>query len=94
MLEIYTGGDVEIVERRANNLRLGSGARLGHGVALGVRNQPHTFTLYIKLPAIADDPAWPDVSVRQRERRRERIRTLIELEKPAHVTYTLELEEV
>ena len=94
LLEIYTGGDVEIVERRANNLRLGSGARLGHGVALGVRNQPHTFTLYIKLPAIADDPAWPDVSVRQRERRRERIRTLIELEKPAHVTYTLELEEV
>jgi hypothetical protein len=81
------------VERRANNLRLGNNARLGHGVALGLRNQPHTFTLSIKLPPIADDPLYPAVSERQRERRRERIRTLVELEKPAHVTYTLEIDE-
>ncbi len=93
LLEIYSGGQVQIVERRANNLRLGKSARLGHGVALGVRNQPHTFTLYIKLPPIPEDPAAPQLAERQRNRRRERIRALIELEKPAHVTYTLDVEE-
>lgn len=93
LLEIYTGGTVQIVERRANNLRLGSSARLGQGVALGVRNQPHTFTLYIKLPPIVTDPDFPAVAERQRARRRERLHTLVELEKPAHVTYTLEVDE-
>ena len=93
LLQIYTGGEVQIVERRANNLRLGKSARLGHGVALGVRNQPHTFTLYIKLPPIPDDPIAPQVSERQRIRRRERIHALVELEKPAHVTYTLDVDE-
>lgn len=94
LLQLYTGAPVRIVERRANNFRLGSGARLGQGVALGARNQPHSFSVSVRLPMLAEDPARPGWAEKQRERRRERIRTLIEDEKPAHVTYTLEIDEI
>ncbi len=94
LLELYTGGTVVITERRANNLRLGSTARLGQGVALGSRNQPHTFGVQVRLPPIDAGRLPPESSVaHERERRRERIRALLELEKPAHVTYTLDIDD-
>lgn len=81
-LEIYTGGEVYIIEQRAENFCLGSGARLGPGIALGRNNHPHTFTVMLRLPEEeAGNPAWiADIC------------SLIETEKPAHTAYTLNVE--
>jgi hypothetical protein len=49
-LEIYTGGQVEIVERRAANFVLGAGASLGNEIALGTKNQPNTVLIHLEVP--------------------------------------------
>jgi phage tail-like protein len=51
-LEIYTGEQAEIIERRSKNFILGAEAKLGLGVALGRGNRPHTFTVMLRLPPI------------------------------------------
>lgn len=81
-LEIYTGGEVHIIEQRAENFRLGTGAKLGPGIALGRDNHPHTFTVMLRLPEEdTRNPAWiADICA------------LIEAEKPAHTAYTLNIE--
>jgi phage tail-like protein len=88
-LEIYTGQQAEIVERRARNFSLGSEARLGPGVALGQANQPHTFTVTLRLPEIK--AANEKERERQEEIRRRTIISIIEKQKPAHTIYTLNL---
>ncbi len=97
-LEIYTGGTVEIVERRARNLRLGPGARLGVGVAMGTGNVPHSCTVRIDLSPIpyVDAQGRPRTSAEVavlEQQRLHTIRTIIDHEKPAHVSYTLEIRE-
>jgi phage tail-like protein len=82
-LEIYAGQPPQIIEHRANDFRLGSGARLGPSIALGKRNQPHTFSVTLRLPPIE--------AAADAERRRT-IETIIESEKPAHTRYTLNIE--
>ncbi|MFO7583570.1 MAG: phage tail protein [Anaerolineales bacterium] len=49
-LEIYTGGQVEIVERRAANFVLGVSASLGNEIALGTKNQPNTVLIRLDIP--------------------------------------------
>jgi phage tail-like protein len=85
-LEIYTGARPQIVEHRAHNFCLGREARLGPGIALGRGNEPHTFTVALRLPPI---DAAEDGDERARRRR---IETIIEAEKPAHTGYTLRIE--
>lgn len=91
-LEIYTGGQVEIIEHRARNLRLGPDARLGPGIALGRTNVPHTFTVKLRLPPLSEGADDRERARKALERRRA-IETLIESEKPAHTAYTLVIEE-
>ncbi len=95
-LEIYTGGQVQIIEHRANDFRLGPEARLGPGVALGTGNRPHTFTVILRLPPLPA-PAGED-GEEERARleldRRRAIEAIIETEKPAHTDYTLRIETV
>ncbi len=83
-LEIYTGGEIQIIERKADNLRLGRTAKLGDARALGTQNRPHTFTVIVRLSSPPHDTTdW------------ERILTqLIDGEKPAHTTYTLQIEPI
>jgi len=91
-LEIYTGEWAEVIEHRANDLRLGPEARLGPGVALGKGNWPHTFTVVLRLSPIsvpADDEG--ERARRELERRRT-LEAIIEAEKPAHTGYTLHIE--
>jgi phage tail-like protein len=85
-LEIYTGGKAQIVEHRAMDFVLGAQGRLGHGVAFGRGNRPHAFTVNLSLPAegSAGDP-------RQEARYRRVIEEIIEAEKPAHTSYTLNI---
>ena len=87
-LKIYTGARPQIVEHRAHNFRLGREARLGPAIALGRGNEPHTFTVVLRLP-----PAGAGEDSDERARRR-RIEAIIEAEKPAHAGYTLRIEEV
>jgi phage tail-like protein len=95
-LEIFTGHPVEIGERRAKDFRLGKGARLGAGVALGTGNVPHTFTVRVRLeplrPTTDDGKKLSKEELERLEQRRRRaIESIIESEKPAHTSYTLEI---
>ena len=98
-LEILTREPVEIVERRAKNLTLGKSARLGIGVALGTANQPHMFTVRLRLrplpaPAGLEGDAAASALVRQEKKRRDLIEQIIEAGKPAHTRYKLEITPV
>ncbi len=88
-LEIYTGQKPQIVEHRANNLRLGIGARLATSVALGQRNIPHTFTVTLSLPPV--QAATSQERARKKADRQRMVEAIIEAEKPAHTAYTLQI---
>lgn len=88
-LEIYTGQTPQIIEHRANNLRLGPEARLASSIALGQRNVPHTFTVVLGLPDAEGDTR--DERQRRDAARRRMIDAIISTEKPAHTAYTLEI---
>jgi phage tail-like protein len=92
-LEIYTGGQVQIVEHRANDFRLGPDARLGPGIALGRGNMPHTFTVILYLPSISPSEGDKDEQARRELARRRAIETIIETGKPAHTAYKLVIRE-
>ncbi len=97
MLEIYTGERPMILEHRANNLTLGTSARLGPSIALGQGNVPYTFTVTMRLPPVAapDAPPLSDEDRQRLEAERQRvIESIIESEKPAHTRYTLKIEQV
>ncbi len=95
-LEIYTSGKAQIIEHRAHNFCLGPDARLGPGIALGRDNMPHTFTVILRLPPIAEgeaeDECFQNERARQELERRRAIEAIIETEKPAHTGYTLRIE--
>lgn len=83
-LELYTGGQVEIVEHRAENFTLGAASRLGPRLALGASNVPHTFTITVRLPG--DDLGLSD------EEAHRLLARMIDAEKPAHAAYHLIVE--
>jgi hypothetical protein len=91
-LKIYTGEIPQIIEHRARNLVLGIDARLGPGVALGTQNEPHTFTVILRLPPV--DGVEKEEIVQKEENRRRVIERIIEGEKPAHTAYNLQLESL
>jgi phage tail-like protein len=90
-LEIYTGGEVQILEHRATDFRLGPEARLGLGIALGTGHQPHTFSILLCPPRKALSRLGGDGS-RQELLFRRAIESIIDAEKPAHTSYTLRIE--
>lgn len=89
MLELWTGASVAIIEHRSDNLRLGKNMRLGRGVALGRRNAPHSFTVRVCLPNEAGESQAEHLE--RHERLRPMVEQLIQAEKPAHTTYTIDL---
>jgi phage tail-like protein len=91
-LEIYTGGRADITEHRAKDFRVGPEARLGPGIALGKGNQPHAFTVTMRLPPVASPAGDENERARQEADRRHTIEAIIEAEKPAHTVYTLRVE--
>lgn len=50
-LEMYTGGKVEITERKAHNMTLGGSMGLGDGIALGLDNKPNTVYVSLAVPS-------------------------------------------
>jgi phage tail-like protein len=89
-LEISTGGDVEIVEHRAQNFSLGTDSRLGPGVALGRDNHPHNFTVNVRLESLG--ALGDDERTRRELEQRRQIESIINAEKPAHARYDLQIE--
>ncbi|MBX3054073.1 MAG: hypothetical protein KF753_21545 [Caldilineaceae bacterium] len=85
-LEIYTGGEVLIIEHRAANFVVGNRAELGNSVALGRDNRPHTFTVILRLPADRLTDEQPEMYWQKH------ISEIIDREKPVHTTYTLQIE--
>lgn len=89
-LEIYTGQHAKIIEKVSNNFAIGPGATLGPNIALGRGNMPHTFTVALKIPPLEID----DAAERKRQEaiQRRTIESIIEMQKPGHTLYKLELE--
>jgi phage tail-like protein len=84
-LEIYTTGQVEILERRAANFILGPAARLGNEIALGTANQPNTILIRLRVPRAELERTGYTAETYQR-RISELVRDII----PAHVLYEVE----
>ena len=76
-----------IVEHTARNFRLGPTTLMGPNIALGTSNQPHAFTVILRLPP----GGGPDPAKARQELER-RLAAVIEAEKPAHTVYTLRIE--
>ena len=91
-LEIYTGGEAQIREHRASNFKLGPEARLGPGIALGTQNRPHSFSVLLRVPPVSSAGRDSERAHLELERRR-MVESLIEAEKPAHTTFTLQIEK-
>ena len=49
-LEMYSGGKVEISERKAHNMIIGGAMGLGDGLALGTENKPNTVLVSMTVP--------------------------------------------
>jgi phage tail-like protein len=79
-LRLYTGRTPLIVENFPG-LRVGQDAALGTNTRLGESARPH----WISVTVLTDRPDDVDERI---------VRQIIELEKPAHVGYTLEIREV
>jgi phage tail-like protein len=78
-LRLYAGRPPLIVEN-FDGARLGADARMGANTRIGSPlPRPHT----IHVTVIADDPSQLDERI---------LRQIIELEKPAHVAYTLDVQ--
>lgn len=91
ILSIYTGGEVEIIEHRTQNFVLGANSSLGHTVALGKLNFPHTFTVNLKVdPEEIAGRSGMD-KTQQLENYRQSIEKLIDTQKPAHTAARLNL---
>jgi len=89
-LEIYTGRPVKFVENRAENFHLAQKARLGSTIALGRKNEPHTFTVFVSLPPLQGGTKMD--RAHQETQYRRIIESIIEAEKPAQTSYTLHIE--
>jgi phage tail-like protein len=99
-LHLYTGGEVEIIEHRAQNMLLGPSTRLGLAIALGRYNLPNTFTVRLRVPWVEIQRYANSFPAGRNERAaalslyRRRIETVIEAQKPAHTAFHLELQVV
>jgi phage tail-like protein len=81
-LEIYTTGEVDILEYQAKNFQLGQDSSLGMGIALGTENQPNTISFSLNIPQTELTRTRYSEDVYQ-QKMKEIIRTMV----PAHTVY-------
>lgn len=93
-LTLYSNGEVEIFEHRAQNFVLGPSAPLGRTIALGRTNLPYSFSVRMRvsreeiLRRLGEAQVQPDKLYRQR------LEAIIAAQKPAHTTFDLDLQIV
>jgi phage tail-like protein len=91
-LRIYTGGEVQIIEHRTQNFVMGNKSYLGHTIALGKKNYPHTFTVNLKIPQQEISGFSGLDELHQKIYYQQIVEKLIESQKPAHTAFRLNLE--
>ena len=84
MLELYSGGTVSIVERKAKNMVLGKTTYLGDSLALGTNNKPNTVLVNMTVPA-----SELERTGFTEEKYSKKIRDMIRGIVPAHTVFTL-----
>lgn len=86
-LEMFTGGKVCIVEKRASDFMLGESCKLGVEKALGKGNQPNSVQVDIQIPA--DELNHLKLTAEMYKNKiLDNVRTLV----PAHTAYTVNCE--
>jgi hypothetical protein len=95
-LELYTGAEAHIIEHRAENFVLGQDARMGRRIALGRQNHPHTFSVILRFPVPQPwlDEAGEALMAERLANIRRQVIPIIDDQKPAHTSYTLQIEVV
>ncbi len=93
-LRIYTGGEVEIVEHRAQNLVLSQDSKLGSTSALGQHNYPHTFTVNLRVPSSNLSQVHGQAQVNAEQFYRKNVEAIIATQKPAHTAFGLNLQVI
>jgi len=83
-LEIYTTGNVVIVERRATNFVLGEDASLGMEIALGRDNRPNSVTINLDIPETELEREQYTESIYKKK-----IESLVRGMIPAHVSFQI-----
>ena len=83
-LEIYTGGQVEIKERRARNFVLGPMGNLGVDIALGANNQPNSVQIDLQVP-----PDELERSGYSEDMYRRKMQAIIQSMVPAHTVFDI-----
>jgi phage tail-like protein len=86
-LEIYTSGEVSIIERRARNFVLGQDSTLGIEIALGKENQPNSVSIHIRVSHLELERTQYTAEMYQRKMI-EIVRTQI----PAHIFFEVNCE--
>ncbi len=86
-LEIFTGGEVVIAERRARNFTLGGGSALGVEIALGRENRPNTLSIQLRIPSAELERTRFSAETYQRK-----VSEVARAWIPAHVTYEVQCE--
>jgi phage tail-like protein len=91
-LTLYTHGEVEIVEHRAQNFVLGRSAPLGRTIALGRTNLPHSFSVTVRVGRGELSRRLGEPQPNAERLFRQRLETIIAAQKPAHTTFDLRLQ--
>jgi len=91
-LKLYTQGEVDIIEHRAQNFALGVSAPLGRTVALGTHNFPHTFTVLVRIQRAELMRRLGENLANAEKLYRQRLEAIVEVQKPAHTTFDLHLQ--
>lgn len=86
-LEIYTGGEILITEKRARNFILGQDSSLGFEIALGQQNQPNSVLLLIRVPALELERTNLTADMYQRK-----MVEIVRTQMPAHIFFEVTCE--
>jgi len=86
-LEIYTAGEVTVLERRARNFVLGAKNVLGMETALGAANQPNLILVRICVPVEELERTRLDRNM-YLQKMKDIVRSMV----PAHVIYQVQCE--
>lgn len=86
-LEIFSAGEVDIIEYHAKNFVLGAENTLGMGIALGTENQPGTISIKLALPQSELTRTQYTEEVYQRK-----ITEVVRSFVPAHTIYQVQCE--
>jgi phage tail-like protein len=86
-LEVFTAGEVDIMEYQAKNFILGADTSLGMGIALGTENQPGTISINLTLPQSELNRTQYSEEMYQRK-----ISEVVRSFVPAHTIYRVKCE--